>query len=445
MNESISKSVDYLVIGAGVHGLSTALHLAKTTKNKKILIIDKDKNVGAGASGIACGVIRNNYFQPAMRELMAHSVSIWEKYQKQLHYYPVGYMQISFEGMHEDVRQIYNEQKNIGYESVFIEGERESMDYMKNLFHDWQAKNITSILHEKKGGYADNMVSMMGLLKLAEDAGAEFMGSVEVKDFITSSDSEAMRGVKTSQGDIYAEQIIVAPGPWVKFFWDKLELPNIVKIKGKDGKLHEREMWHYWMLQEGTLDIDPKKQRTNDGKVPPVLHVDTDAPLMSDITGKTLIEGEPWGIYYKPHEYFNGIQGGFAPFPIEEKTEDVKIDPYGEKSDYFLVGDEFIDQWCSALAFCQKRFEGAHVKYRRVPSGGLGCFTTDSFPIFDKFRDNVYIIADANHGYKMIGVGELVASELTSGNKNRLLEPFRFSRYAEGKLHPLSNSPFPWS
>ena len=26
-----------------------------------------------------------------------------------------------------------------------------------------------------------------------------------------------------------------------------------------------------------------------------------------------------------------------------------------------------------------------------------------------------------------------------------LLEPFRFSRYAAGKLHPVSNSPFPWS
>ena len=35
--------------------------------------------------------------------------------------------------------------------------------------------------------------------------------------------------------------------------------------------------------------------------------------------------------------------------------------------------------------------------------------TPDSFPIFDKFLENVYMIADANHGYKMIGVGELVA------------------------------------
>ena len=27
---------------------------------------------------------------------------------------------------------------------------------MKGLFDDWQAKGITSVLHEKKGGYANN-------------------------------------------------------------------------------------------------------------------------------------------------------------------------------------------------------------------------------------------------------------------------------------------------
>ena len=40
--------------------------------------------------------------------------------------------------------------------------------------------------------------------------------------------------------------------------------------------------------------------------------------------------------------------------------------------------------------------------------------------------------------------GELAAQELL-GEKSALLEPFRFSRYAEGRLHPKSRSPFPWS
>jgi hypothetical protein len=44
----------------------------------------------------------------------------------------------------------------------------------------------------------------------------------------------------------------------------------------------------------------------------------------------------------------------------------------------------------------------------------------------------------------MIGVGELVAGELL-GQRSALLEPFRIARYETGKLHPTSNSPFPWS
>jgi hypothetical protein len=44
----------------------------------------------------------------------------------------------------------------------------------------------------------------------------------------------------------------------------------------------------------------------------------------------------------------------------------------------------------------------------------------------------------------MIGVGKLVAAEIM-GETSELLEPFRLSRYAEGKLHPVSSSPFPWS
>ena len=73
----------YVIIGAGIHGLSTAYHLALQLNaagkgdGRDIIILDKS-GICSGATGIACGVIRNNYFQPAMRELMAHSVNIWE-------------------------------------------------------------------------------------------------------------------------------------------------------------------------------------------------------------------------------------------------------------------------------------------------------------------------------------------------------------------------------
>ena len=449
---TLPAHANYVVIGAGVHGLSTSMHVAARLRAKgrtvgangtRIVVVDKT-GVGAGASGIACGVVRNNYFQPAMRELMAHSVSVWERDPQAYSYHPVGYMQISPEVMHAQVATIYAQQRDIGYESVFIEGERESMAYMRGVFDDWQARNITSVLHEKRGGYANNMAAMRGLADKARALGVEIVSGAEVTGLRSANGATAITAVETTAGTIECDEVVVGVGPWINAIWNMLDLPKTISIKGRDGSVHDGvRMWRYMALQEGTLGVDPDFQKTNDGRMPPVIHVDTDAPLHSDRDGR-LITDRLWGLYYKPDFHFNGVQGGAMPARVERDADDVRVDPYGPKSPEFVVDDGFADMWTSALAFCQKRFAGKHGLYRDEPSGGIGCFTPDSFPVFDRFRENVYVIADSNHGFKMIGVGELVAGELL-GEPSRLLDPFRFSRYADGRLHPVSNSPFPWS
>jgi glycine/D-amino acid oxidase-like deaminating enzyme len=436
-----------VVIGAGIHGLSTAWHLAAeleargTGSGADVVVLDKT-GVGAGPSGIACGVIRNNYFQPAMRELMAHSVSVWESDPEAFHYHPVGYMQIAPDVMHQDVATIYEEQRAIGYESVLIEGEGDCRLYMQDLFHDWQARNITAVLHEKRGGYAENMPSMRGLASKAEGHGATILAPVRVTGFERDG-SGAVEAVRTDGGDIRCERVIVAAGPWVRDAWRMLDLSATVGVKGRDGNLYDRPMWTYWCLQEGTLGVDPNYLTTNAGAMPPVVHVDTDAPLYDDADG-SIVTDQLWGIYYKPDFNFGGVQGGAMPYVVEQPAEEVAVDPYGPDSPEFVVTPEFERMWTSALAHCHKRFEGKRGLYRKAPTGGIGAFTPDSFPVFDTFADNVYVVADSNHGYKMIGVGALVAKELM-GERQGLLEPFRFSRYAEGRLHPVSHSPFPWS
>ena len=442
-------STKYVIVGAGIHGLSTAYHLALELKSKgtgdgsDILVVDKT-SIAAGASGLACGVVRNNYFQPAMRELMAQSVTVWESDPEAYSYHPVGYMQISPEIMREDVSTIAAQQKDIGYESVFIEGAEESAKYMRGLFDDWQAQGITSVLHEKPGGYSNNTRAMYGLAGKAEAEGVRILTGVTVQGFERGNGSGAITAVVTDRGVIECDYVVLGAGPWVKSLWEMLELPRAVNIKGSDGQMHhDIPMWIFWSLQEGTLGVDPAMQLTNDGEMPPVIHVDSDAPLISDVDGSVITE-EMWGIYYKPDFHFNGIQGGAAPFKVPTEPDKVAVDPYGPDSPDFVVGAEFAHMWCSALAHCQKRFEGQTPKYKDEPSGGIGAFTPDSFPVFDVFCENCYVIADSNHGYKMLGVGKLVAEEI-AGTTSGLLEPFRFSRYAQGNLHPVSNSPFPWS
>ena len=99
-----ARALDGVAPGQGARGARPGLRRGRRSCSTRPAI-------GAGPSGIACGVIRNNYFQPAMRELMAHSVGVWESDPEAFHYHPVGYMQIAPEVMHADVAQIHQEQQ----------------------------------------------------------------------------------------------------------------------------------------------------------------------------------------------------------------------------------------------------------------------------------------------------------------------------------------------
>ena len=444
------KHSKYIIIGAGIHGLSTAFHLARELKARRlgdatdIIVLEKD-TIASGASGIACGVVRNNYYQPAMREIVAHSVEVWESDIETYSYHPVGYMQISYESMQEDICSIYEQQRTIGYDSILIEGAKDSDVYMKNLFSDWQAKNITSVLHEKKGGYANNKKSVYGLASKAKDLGVEIITNTKVIGFKRANGAtSAIQAVETDKGSIACDYLVIGAGPWIRDFWNMLELPKKISIRDKDGMMHNKiNMWTYWQLEEGVLKVDPSMFTQNNGETPPVIHVDTDAPLYSAVDGSVLTTSA-WGIYYKPDIHFGGVQGGAMPYPVNAKTDEVAIDPYGPASPEYIASPNFATMWCSALAHCHKRFEGQINNFDTAPSGGIGCFTPDNFPIIDVFYENCHIIADSNHGYKMLGIGKLVAKEIL-GSKSILLAPFSFSRYKTGKLHPVSNSPFPWS
>jgi len=440
----VPESVRYCIIGAGIHGLSTAWHLARELKARgsgdgsDILVVEKS-HAGSGPSGIACGVVRNNYFQPAMRELMAHSVQVWESDPEAFEYHPVGYLQISYDEMRADVATIAEQQAAIGYESVFVEGEQETFNYMKGIFDDWRCTGVTSVLHEKKGGYAHNMATVNGLLAKAQAEGVNVVTDTLVTELALNGG--AVSHVVTNRGLIQVDHVVAAAGPWMPKLWEMLDLPETTKIV-LEGEIFEFPTWEFWALQEGTLDVDPGYLMNNEGNMPPVVHVDADVPLY-DEDNNLLVDGK-WGVYYKPDFNFGGVQGGYMPYPVKRPWRDVAIDPYGPASPDFVVGTNFRQVWAAALSHCQERFGGKASLMSHAPSGGIGAFTPDNFPVFDTFRENVYVIADSNHGFKMIGVGALVAKELV-GETQALLEPFRYSRYAMGRPHPVSNSPYPWS
>jgi glycine/D-amino acid oxidase-like deaminating enzyme len=430
MPESLPTSTPLLVIGAGVHGLSTAWHAAQNGTD--VLVVDKT-DIAAGASGIACGVIRNNYFQPAMQELMAACVEVWESDPEAFHYHGSGYIALGPPAQEEDLVAVHERQQQIGYPSELITGEQDVEAHMRGLYPDWRAPGLTVCLHEHAGGYAFNRESMLGLADKARAAGAKIHTGVEVTGFEFDS-SGAVTKVHTNGGDIDVEQVVVAVGPWIASLWEMLGLPDHLDVRQPDGSVAENlPMWTYWYLQEGEVDVDPAVFVTADGRSSPVLHVDSDQPLRDD-AGR-LLTTEPWGVYFKPDR--TTVQGGAQPLTVGPEFE---VDPYPTGS----VEPGFPDMWSAALSHCLERFENSRAKFRSVRSGGVGAFTVDNFPVLDYMRPNVFVAADSNHGYKMIAIGREIA-RILQGEHSSLLHPFRYERFQTGDLHPVSHSPYPWS
>ena len=434
----LPNKIEYLIIGAGVHGLSTAYHLAKYLKakgqggGKDILVIEKS-SIAAGASGVACGNVRCNYFQEPMTRLMMHCMDIWESDPDYFAYNSVGYLTASFAPMRAGLEAVYQRHQALGYPSTLVVGEREVKKYMQSFFWDWQAEKLEVVLHEHRGGHAWSRQAIHGLAIKAEREDVQLIVGPTVTGFHLNGRGE-VTVVETDYGQVEVGQVIVAVGPWIKNLWQLLELPLAVPDPHQPGQ--KTELWRFLALQEGEIEINPYTHITNDGQRPPLVHVDSDVPLLNE-AGR-LVWDQPWGIYFKRDKH--AVQGGAVPIDLGPTCQ---VDPYGTRSPYYCVGDDFYDLWCASLAHCMKRFEGKRQFASSRPSGGVGCFSADNFPIFDFMRPNVYVIADSNHGFKMIGVGEQVARLLT-GESSDLLAPFNFKRFEEAKPLPKSNAPFPW-
>ena len=161
-----------------MHGLSTAYHLARRAPARAASApaptssCSRSRRPGAGASGIACGVVRNNYFQPAMSELMQACVEVWESDPAAYHYNRVGYIALGAAGAGEPTsRPSSSATQRIGYRSELILGEAEVDAHMKALFPDWRAKGVTVCLHEHQGGFAFNLESVHGLSRQVPSRG----------------------------------------------------------------------------------------------------------------------------------------------------------------------------------------------------------------------------------------------------------------------------------
>ena len=284
MTHELPASSPYVVLGGGVHGLSTAYHLAlaleKSGKGsgKDVIVLEKSR-LGAGASGIACGVVRNFYFSPGLAEVIRVSVELFETDPAGFGYHPVGYIAAVPEIQAEDCVAIQQRQAEIGYRSDVVLGERACREHMEAIFSDWNGDGIAAVLHERQGGWAETQKTVDNLGRLAESKGVRIFKGVEVTG-IDLHDG-VVQSVETDAGSIDTDLFVAGAGPWGGHVWRMLGLPPEVRVARKEhptspigasprvegdgnGAAYEvKPIVTYWKLQEGDYWLDGVELQQN--------------------------------------------------------------------------------------------------------------------------------------------------------------------------------------
>jgi len=434
----LPESAAYVVVGAGVHGLSTAYHLAEQLtaqgrSGSEVVVLDK-KRVGGGASGICGGVVRNFYLSPGMNEIVRRSVAIFEVDPAGFGYHRVGYIAAVPEQQAADLERIAETHREIGYRSQLIRGVAEARAHMQGIFPDWKGETVSAVLHEAQGGWADPTMTLRNLAGMARSLGVQIVEGGEVVAF--DLHDGVVQRVETSLGSIGCDVVALCPGPWAQELWRLLGLPEEIEL-AHNGETLRRPSFVFWKVREGDFSLPGGGELDDDA---PVVPLDLHRPLLSDADGRELDPG-PWGIYFRPG-LRGGVQGGGM--PVRLGTECV-LEPYGPAHpEHGSAGPDFDEYFTSGLAAALGRFEGKAAEWRGDAQGAVGAFTPDNYPIVDFVGPNVFMILDSNHGFKLLALGQQAAADIM-GREAPALAPFRLGRFAQAALHPVSNSPYPWN
>lgn len=425
----------YLVVGGGVNGLSVARALAERLgSGREVLVLEKDR-IGAGASGIAGGIVRNFYRSPAITDLIRLSVEMFEAEPAAYGFRQVGYIAAVPPAQVDDLVAIHAQHRGAGYESELVTGADRCREYLRWTWSDWEAE-VAGVLHERRAGWADAMQTVRHLAARARGAGVAIEEGVEVTGFELGDGG--VKAALTSRGRVAWEVVVVAPGPWADAAWRMLGLEPELEL-GSGGSSERRPLTAYWKAQEGEFQLPGVGLGGRAGHEAPVVHLDQAGPLRSDRDGRLLVEGQ-WGIYFRMGRTGTAITGGGLPVLMDPPA----LDPYGPDNPAHAAEPEFGEFFTSGLAAALRRFRGHADGWRATPAGGIISHTPDNYPICDWALPNAYAIIDSGHGFKMLALGRLVADDILDGGQT-LLDPFRLSRFERGETHVASKGPYPWT
>jgi sarcosine oxidase, subunit beta len=204
----VNERADVVVIGAGIHGASTAFHLAQ--RGVRVLVIERSA-AGSAATGRSSGLVRMHYDLAAESALAWHSFDYFahwpERVGGECGFVRTGFLRIVPAEHEAALRANVADQQVQGIATRLVGAEE-----VAHIAPDLLVDDFTIAAYEPDSGYADPAGACASLLAAARRHGADVRQHTPV-EAIEVSEGRVV-GVRTAAGRVTAPVVVLAAGAW---------------------------------------------------------------------------------------------------------------------------------------------------------------------------------------------------------------------------------------
>ena len=205
-----------VIVGAGVHGLATAYHLAARHGITRVAVLDKGY-VGGGGSGRNTAILRSNYLTPEGVAFYDRSLKLYERLATELNFNVMFSQRGHLTLAHNDsslrtMRWRAEVNKLAGVDSEVI-GPAEIKALVPLMDTSEQTRYpILGALYHPPGGIIRHDAVNWGYARAADALGVQIHQNTEVVGIDVAGGR--VRGVRTSQGPIAAPVVVNCTAGW---------------------------------------------------------------------------------------------------------------------------------------------------------------------------------------------------------------------------------------
>ncbi len=210
----MERSADIVIVGGGIMGASLAWHLALRSAGR-VVLLERDV-VAAGASGRTGALLRRHYSNRPEAILAHRSWNTFANWPEIVGGSPVhtpSGLIVTVDTSRERAANVDRMRRNVAMQNeVGIPSQIVSQAELRALQPQANWDDVTFAAYEPDSGYVDAIPATQGMARAARAAGAQVCEGVGVLQVL--ADGDRVRGVRTTAGDIPAETVVIAAGPW---------------------------------------------------------------------------------------------------------------------------------------------------------------------------------------------------------------------------------------